>query len=153
MRRDDPVDEPWYEIHFHMTRWHCPSGLSGPLLADIIEAIQDTDRLLLEGMTIVDSYAYGYESSAKRYVRYSKIKKLESAFDELMDRLLVAKGNLKQRWSSVMENHQSQIAKLSLSARKGLDRVDEGYSISLKTIEVDLSDTLKQFLEGIRPGT
>lgn len=152
MRRDDPVDEPWYEIDFRMTRWRCPEGLSGPLLDDIVEAIQETDRLLLDSIKMVDSYAYGFDSSPKRYVRYSQIEHLKADFEEMEDRLLIAKQGLARRLALVMATHSKQVACLPKETQRSLENAAGDYRIEFETVEVEVNDTLKQFLEGIQSG-
>jgi hypothetical protein len=153
MRRDDPVEEPWYEIEFRMTRWRCPEGVSGPLLDDIIEATQETDRLLLDALKLVDSYAYGFDSNPKRYLRYSHIEHLNADFEQMEVRMLIADHALAKRWSSLMTKHKEQVASLSAEIQACLQHPEAGYSIQFKTHEVEIDDSLKQFLESIQPGS
>jgi len=152
MQRHDPCDEPWYEIDFRMTRWRCPAGVSGPIADEIVEAIQEADRLLLESMKLVDSYAYGFDSNPKRYVRYSQIEHLKADFEQMEVRLLIANHALAKRWSLLMTKHKEQVASLSAEIQACLQHPEAGYSIQFKTHEVEIDDRLKQFLEGIQPG-
>jgi hypothetical protein len=152
MQRGDPVDEPWYEIEFRMTRWRCPEGVSGPLLDDIIEATQETDRLLLDALKFVDSYAYGLDSNPIRYLRYSHIEQFKSDFEQMEDRLLIAKSGLARRWSLLMAKHKELMSDLSFDLKSQLHQPDVCYDIGFETKEVEIDDTLKQFLDGIQPG-
>jgi hypothetical protein len=153
MCRDDAIDEPWYEIDFRITRWRCPEGLSGPLLDDVVDAIQETDGLLAESVRLVDRYAYGCESSPKRYVRYSQIEYLKSDFDRMEVRLLLATHGLVRWWASVMIKHKEQLAKLPREIKCHLETAEFDYSIRIKTTEVQLDHNLKQFLKGIQTGS
>jgi hypothetical protein len=152
MWRDDPIDEPWYELDFRMTRWSCPDGLPSPLLDEVIEAIRDMDRLLLDSIKLVDRYSYGVESSPTRYIRESMYEVLRGEFERAEDQFLVAQAGLAARWSSILSQQQSLIESLPESMRNCLNHPEGAYAMSYTVTEVALDDNLKQFLESIQPG-
>jgi hypothetical protein len=151
MWRDDPIDELWYELNFEMTRWQCPSGLSGPLLEDVIEAIREMDHITLESMRLVDRFSYGIESSDKRYIPEAAYEVLRGEFELAEDRFVVAQQGLKARWASIMSSHNSIIEKLSENTRAQLVAPECAYSIKYSVSEVILDEPFKQFLSGIHP--
>ena len=118
MWRDDPINEPWYELDFHMTRWHCPVGLPSPLLEDLIEAIGEMERFLFDSIKLVDRYSYGLESSNRRYIRHSIYEIFRGKFERAEDGLLIARHGLAARWSSILSGHQRQIANLPANIKK-----------------------------------
>lgn len=152
MWRDDPVDEPWYELDFQMHRWQCPTDLPGPLLEDVIEAIRDMDRILLESMKLVDHYSYGWEASQKRYIRHSVYEIFRGEFERAEDRLLVARCGLAARWKSILSQHREQIAGLSPDVQENFEHPDAAYAMNYAVTDVQLDGNLREFLEGIQPG-
>jgi len=151
MWRDDPIDEPWYELNFKMKRWTCPGGLPSPLVEDIIEAIQDLDHVLLESMKLVDRFAYGLESSKKRFIKESSYEVLRGEFELAEDQFLVARAGFSVRWKSVLTTHARQIAVLPKEVKQQLIRPEVDYGMEYTVSKVALDDHLKQFLKGIHP--
>jgi hypothetical protein len=152
MWRDDPIKEPWYELDFQMKRWQCPTGLPSPLLEDVIEAIREMDRILLDSMKLVDRYSYGWESSQKRYIRHSVYETFRGEFEQAEDGLLVARHGLAARWASILSSHQQTIASLPTDILRALEHPEVDYTMSYSVTDVELNDNLKQFLEGVQPG-
>jgi len=149
MWRDDPIDEPWYELDFRMTRWQCPSGLPDALLEDVIEAIREMDRITLETMKLVDQFSYGIESSDKRYIPEAAYEVLRGEFELAEDRFVVAQHGLKARWASILASHKQAIDKLPAKTQAQLGSPEVAYSINYSVSEVVLEETFKQFLSGI----
>lgn len=153
MRRDDPIDEPWYELTFRMSRWRCPKGLPASMMEDVVEVIRDMDRILLRTMQVVDQHSYGTESSTERYTRESLYEHLRVAFESLEDDFMIAQHHLKARWTELEKQYRKEIASLSLETIEQLRNPEKAYSIEYFVSEIELDDHLKQFLEGIKPGT
>ncbi len=151
MWRDDPIDEPWYELDFRMARWQCPSGLPDALLEDVIEAIREMDRITLETMKLVDRFSYGIESSDKRYIPEAAYEVFRSEFELAEDRFAVAQHSLRARWAPILASHKKAIDKLPAKTQAQLACPEVGYSINYAVSEVALEETFKQFLSGIHP--
>lgn len=150
--RDDPIDEPWYELNFCMSRWTCPNELPSTFLDDVVEAIHDMDRILLDSMRLVDDYSYGVESSPVRYIRESAYEVFRGEFERVEDQFLVAQTGLAARWSSILLQHRELIASLPEEMRNCLRHPEAAYAINYSVTEVELNENLKQFLEGIQSG-
>jgi hypothetical protein len=149
--RDDPIDEPWYELDFRMSRWSCPKVLPSPLLEDVIEAIRDMDRILFDTMKLVDRFSYGVETAPKRYIRESAREVFKAEFERSEDQFLVAQAHLKAHWASIVLQYQTQILALPRNIQAQLINPQDSYSIAHSVIEVQLDETFRQFLEGIHP--
>jgi hypothetical protein len=149
--RDDPIDEPWYELDFRMSRWSCPSIFPSPLLEDVIEAIRDMDRILFDTMKLVDRFSYSVETAPKRYIRESAREVLKAEFERAEDQFLVARAHLAAHWASIVSQYQTQISGLPKAIQAQLINPQDGYSIAYSVIEVTLDETFRQFLEGIHP--
>lgn len=149
--RDDPIDEPWYELDFRMSRWPCPSVLPSPLLEDVIEIIRDMDRILFDTMKLVDRFSYGVETAPKRYIRESAREVFKVEFERSEDQFLVAQAHLAARWAAIVSLYQTQISALPNGIQAQLINPQDSYSIAYSVIEVQLDETFRQFLEGIHP--
>jgi hypothetical protein len=152
MWRDDPIIEPWYELDFNMKRWQCPVGLPSSILEDVIEAIAEMDRILLDSMKLVDRYSYGWESSKKRYIRHSLYEIFRGEFERAEDGFLIARHGLAARWSSVLSEHQREIAGFPAILKKRMRHPDSNYAMSYTIAEIELDKNMQQFLESIQSG-
>jgi hypothetical protein len=150
--RDDPIDEPWYELDFRMSRWSCPSELPSPLMDDVIEAIREMDRILLDAMKMVDRFSYGVESSQTRYTRESVYEVFRGEFERAEDQFSVARAALAARWSILLTKHSKLIVGLPEHLRNRLTHPEQAYAVSYSVKEVHLDENQRQFLEGIQPG-
>jgi hypothetical protein len=150
--RDDPIDEPWYELDFRMSRWSCPSELPSALMDDVIEAIREMDRILLDAMKMVERYSYSVESSQTRYTRESVYEVFRGEFERAEDQFSVARAALAARWASILTRHGELIAGLSEDLRNRLRHPEKAYAVSYSVKEVHLDENQRQFLEGIQPG-
>jgi hypothetical protein len=151
MWRDDPIDEPWYELDFRMSRWSCPSVLPSPLVEDVIEAIREMDQILFDTMKLVDRFSYGVETAPKRYIRESAREVFKAEFERAEDQFLVARAHLAAHWASIVSQYQAQIFALPKNIQAQLNNPHDRYSIVYSVIEVQLNEAFRQFLEGIRP--
>lgn len=149
MQCDDPVQEPWYELNFTMTRWQCPPELPQPLLEDVIEAVQELDSMLLSVMRLVDRYSFGSDVSPKRYIPESAYEALRVQFEQIEDRFTMALAELRASWAALIKKHGDVIGNLPEATKSALAAPDSAYSIGFEVIEVELGETYKQFLTGI----
>lgn len=149
MQRNDPLQVPWYELDFRMTRWQCPPELPQTLLEDVIEAVQDLDSMLLSAMRLVDRHSYGSDASPKRYIPEAEYEALRIQFELIEDRFLVAQSELRVRWTALTTKHADAISNLTEATKSALVAPDSAYSMGFSVVEVELDDTYKQFLTGI----
>lgn len=148
---DDPVQEPWYVLDFQMTRWPCPQGLPVALLQDVIEAIAPMDQMLVEFVKLVDRFSYGLESSDTRYIPEAAYELFRTKFEIMEDEFELARRGLETRWKSLMATHESQIKELPSDIQARFWDPEAAYTMKFSVTEVELEETLKQYLSGIHP--
>jgi hypothetical protein len=149
MQRDDPIQEPWYELDFRMTRWQCPSDLPKALLGDVIEAIQDLDSILLSAARLVDRYSFGLDASLRRFIPEVAYEELRGEFELMEDRLSMAQAELRVRWAALTTEHADVICQLPDATKGALQSPNSAYSMGFSLTDAELDDTYKQFLAGI----